>query len=316
MSNKDDIYVIGVDGDGSKTLAAVSDSQGRLLGEGIAAGCNYVRTGIGQAIANIKLAVDEALQQAGLAAAHIAFIQYALAGADRKEDFDILLPALAALPFDKFDLVCDTIAGLRSGSPSNTGVVLICGFGTNAAGRNRLGRMVQIGGYGSFYGDYAGGNRLAQLTFQAAIRSWEGRERESILTEKIARYHGLPDIEAVIQHYLNTGIGRVPHELAIVVHEAANEGDRLSISLLENLGKELGVTAVAVIGKMDDFIGEDENIRIVGIGSVLQKGRSPHLLKALEQTVREKHPHVHICIPQVEPVMGSVLLALDQLGIG
>ncbi|MFD0670753.1 N-acetylglucosamine kinase [Cohnella sp. GCM10027633] len=311
MVTNDNVYLVGVDGGGSKTKAVVADARGHRLGQGTAAGSNYVRSGIGEAVANIKRAVDDALAEAGLTEGDIAGVQYALASADRQEDFEILIPALAALPFRSFEVVCDTLGGLRTGSHDGTGAVVICGFGTNAAGRDGRGKLHQVGGFGSFFGDYAGGNWLARQTFQAAIRSWEGREEPSLLTVAVPKAHGFEDVQTMVDHYLNNGIDRVPPELTIIVHEAAMKGDRVAIRLLENMGRELGLAASAVLHRLEPQ-GVEE-VPVVLIGSVLQKGRSPHLLAKLKQIVMDDHPNARIRLPEVEPVIGSVLLAMDRL---
>ncbi|MBW7462144.1 ATPase, partial [Paenibacillus sepulcri] len=119
----------------SKTFTVITDAEGRLIARGLAGCGNHQVPGIDTALANIIKSADMALEQAGLRYEDIAFVQYGLAGADRQKDFDILRPCLASLPFLKWDVVCDTYEGLRAGTKDNIGIVLVCGSGTNAAGR-------------------------------------------------------------------------------------------------------------------------------------------------------------------------------------
>jgi N-acetylglucosamine kinase-like BadF-type ATPase len=307
-------YFMGVDGGNSKTFTVITDEAGRLLGRGLAGCGNHQGPGIEAALSSIMASANMALEQAGLKYEDIAFVQYGLAGADRQKDFDILRPGLATLPFAKWDVVCDTYEGLRAGSPDNIGVVLVCGSGTNSAGRNREGAMVQTGGFGYLFGDRSGGGDMARETFSHAVRSWDLRERPSILPEKVAKYFGFADMGEVYDHFLDNDIYEVPRDLTLVLHEAADEGDELAIRLLRRSGDELGRAANSVIRRLGGFAGET-SIPIVLVGSVVQEGRNPHLLAALRERVALENERFEFVIPKMAPVYGSVLLAMDQLGL-
>ncbi|GGG21940.1 N-acetylglucosamine kinase [Paenibacillus abyssi] len=306
-------FVIGVDGGGSKTHAVVMDEKGKKLGEGVSGCGNHQFGGIEQAIAHINEAVELALQEAGLPPQAVDYVMFGLAGADREYDFNILRPALAALPYANWDVVCDTMEGLRIGSRDNQGVILVCGSGTNAAGRNAKGETIQTGGFGYLYGDAAGGGAMAQETFRAAVRSWEQREIPSVLTELVPRYFGQESMEALVNDCLDKEMGVVPSDLTIVLHQAADQGDELAIRLLKETGRELGLAGLSVIRRLGGF--EGGTIPIVLVGSVLQQGRNPHLLQALLDVLEQDGQSVELVIPDMAPVYGAVMLAMDRMGI-
>ncbi|MBS4219791.1 ATPase [Bacillus sp. FJAT-49711] len=307
--------IMGVDGGGSKTFTVISDENGNLLGKGVSGGGggNYQTVGIDKAVENITASIEAALKSAELDYKDIDFVQYGLAGADRPKDIAILDSGLKRIPFEKWDLVCDTMEGLRIGSKNYTGVVLVCGTGTNAAGRNRDGKQVQVGGFGYFFGDFAGGGAMAQETFRAAVRSWEQREQPSVLTEMVPKFFGHKDMEELFNHFLDHDIYHAPNNLALILHEAADKGDKLAISLMEKMGNELGLAASAVIKNLGDL---DQPIPIVLTGSIVQKGQNKYLLEALRKTIEADHlKQIELVIPEMEPVYGAVLLGMDHLGI-
>ncbi|WP_078555599.1 N-acetylglucosamine kinase [Bacillus alkalicellulosilyticus] len=305
-------YIIGIDGGGSKTYAVICDEHGNRLGTGIAGGGNHQSIGMKQSLLHIQQSIESALLEAGLKEKDIDFVQYGLSGADREKDFNIILPALSTLPFSKWDVVCDTMEGLRTGSSAYTGVVLVCGSGTNAAGRNEQGETTQTGGFGTFYGDWGGGGELAKETFRAAIRSWEYREIPSLLTTKVPRYFGFSSVEEMFHSFLDEDRYDVPIQLTQVLHEAADEGDQLSISILEKAGQELGLAANSVIKRLGGF---NDTVKVVLTGSVLQKGKNKYLLESLCQTLSQESIEFELVIPKMEPVYGSILLAMDRLGL-
>lgn len=306
-------YILGVDGGGSKTYAVVVDQLGNKVGSGVAGCGNHQGPGIEVALRNIVEASDQALNEAGLSREDIDYASFGLAGADREKDFNILRPALATLSYKDWDVVCDTLEGLRTGSADNVGVVLVCGSGTNAMGRNSKGEVVQTGGFGYLFGDTAGGSWMAAETFRAAVRSWEFREEPSILTELVPSALGFQDMETVFNHWLDEDLWNVPQNLTVVLHKAAAERDGLAIRLLETTGRELGLAANSVIRRLGGF--GNASIPIVLVGSVLQKGKSPHLLQALSDTIEKQNKDFQILIPEMAPVYGAVLLGMDHLSI-
>jgi len=306
--------VIGVDGGGSKTYTVVVDENGKRLGSGTAGGGNHQAFGIAEAIRNIRTSIELALQEAKLQPENIDFIQYGLSGADRAIDYSIIRPALEKLPFPKWNVVCDTMEGLRAGSRHNVGVVLVCGSGTNAAGRNLKGETVQTGGLGYVYGDgAAGGSDMARETFRSAIRSWELREIPSSLTERVPKFLGYSSLESMVNDYLDRNIVNVPITLTEELHRAADDNDELAIQLLRNTGYELGIAAKSVILRLGGF--EGITIPVVLVGSVLQKGRNRHLMNALTNVLDQANFSYRLVIPEIAPVYGSVMLAMDQLNI-
>ncbi|MGQ5393701.1 N-acetylglucosamine kinase [Paenibacillus sp. M.A.Huq-84] len=307
-------FILGVDGGGSKTYTVIVDEKGNKIGSGVAGCANHQIVGVEPAIAHIKESVELALQSAGLTYSDIAFAEYGLAGLDRDRDYALMRPALEAIPFSRCDMVCDTMEGLRTGSPRNVGVVLICGSGSNAAGRNEAGATVQVGGNGYLYGDSVGSSYMATTMFREAVRSWEGREIASTLPDKLLRYFGYSSMETLIDDFLDRGIYQIREGwLTVSLHEAADDGDALAIRILRDAGKELGIAGNAVIRKLGGF--NSQTIPIVLVGSVIQKGRSPFLLDELRKTIEAENPSIELIIPEMAPVYGAVLLAMDHLQI-
>ncbi|GMA65178.1 ATPase [Alicyclobacillus fastidiosus] len=308
-------YVLGLDGGGSKTFAVVVNEHGDLLGKGVAGHGNYQNSNvrIGGALANYKAAILQALGEANLTIEQIDFAQFGLAGADREKDFRILRPAVASLGFRNWDIVCDTYEGLRTGSRDNVGVVLVCGSGTNAAGRNPAGETKQIGGFGYLFGDTAGGHHLAQEAFRAACRDFERRGPSTSLRQKIASYYDKRDMDEVLDHYYDNELYHTHLDMCKLLHEAADEGDEVSVRILECMGRELGIAANSVIYHLGGF--DDMDIPIVLVGSVIQKGRSKFLLQALHEEIAKEHQTFHLVIPEMAPAFGAALIGMDQLGI-
>jgi len=301
-------YYLGVDGGGSKTIAVVSDSKGQILGWG-KSGCGNHQIDPGTAGHSITEAVRAALEQASIDKYDITFALFGLAGADREEDYQILTPMITKLGFRNFDIVCDTVIGLRAGTRQPYGVVVVCGSGTNCYGVNRAGEDLQVGGFGYVFGDFGGGYSLAEEVFRAVIRSWEGRGAPTLLTDATIRDLGFSSVESMFNAFLNEK-RNIPHELARLLFDVGSD-DEVALSILEKQGIELGLAACAVIKRLRM---EQDSFDVVLVGSILTRTDNQFLISVIEQTVKSAAPNCTLRKLKVEPVMGSVLLAMERSG--
>ncbi|GAB6926724.1 BadF/BadG/BcrA/BcrD ATPase family protein [Paenibacillus sp. JCM 10914] len=301
-------YYLGVDGGGSKTLAVVADSTGRIRGRGTG-GCGNHQLGAELAEQSIQQAVSDALAQAGLMHTDIAHASFGLAGADREPDFAILRPLVSALGLSRYHIVCDTVIAMRAGTRQRDGVVLICGSGTNCYGVNTAGRELQIGGFGYAFGDFGGGSELAIEVFRSVIRAWEGREEPTALTELTLAALGCGSVEEMFHRYLDEG-KRVPHTLAKLLFQAGPE-DAVARTILERQGLELGKAASAVIRRLGM---ERDTFDVVLAGSVLTRGAGAELIRRVHEEVKRAAPACRLQRLEMEPVAGAILLAMDDAG--
>lgn len=303
-------YYLGVDGGGSKTLAAVIDAQGQLIGRAIT-GCGNHQLGEALAEQNIREAVNQALGQAQLQKADIAFAMFGLAGADREADFQVLRPMIASLGFDRHGIVCDTVIALRAGTHQADGVVCICGSGTNCYGINKRGKAFQCGGFGYVFGDFGGGTLLAEEVFRSVIRAWEGRGEPTRLTGAVLDALGYDSVETMYHDYLDKGQHNIPLHLSKLLFQVARH-DAVAREILQRQGTELGKAAVAVINQLDMH---NDVFDLVLAGSVLMRGDIHYILPFIEAQVKTVAPGCTPRVLKMEPLTGALLMAMERCGI-
>ncbi|SFE74417.1 BadF-type ATPase [Paenibacillus catalpae] len=302
---------LGIDAGGSKTHALLTDENGRVLGKGSGGNGNH-QTAFEAARTEIDRACAEALRQGGATKEEIDFAYFGLAGADREPDYAILRPMIDSLDFPRHDIACDTMIGMRAGTHQSYGAVIISGTGFNAAARNAKGEELQYGGFGYLFGDGQGsGTDLAIHAFRSAVRSWEGREQPSILTELVPQEMGYSSVQAMYDDALDHGV-RPLESLSKTMFKAALLGDAVAIRLLEEAGYEHGNAVNALIKRLGM---EQDSFDIVLTGSVLAKGSSPHMINAIRTEVACTAPHAKIVKLTIDPVIGAVMSAMDSSGI-
>lgn len=303
-----EVILLGVDGGGSKTDALAADAAGRVLGWGQSGGSNYQTLGLPQAQDHVRQASSSALQ--GRRASCAAFC---LAGADLPPDFTLLKPALDGLDLaSDFQIFNDLIAVFRAGSRQRFGMAVVCGAGFNAGGIGRDGREVRLPALGAVTGDRGGGEYLGLAALGAAFRAWDGRGESTCLQDMVLAALDAPDMPTLAERLVQEQV-TAPQIIALapLVFSAAVAGDALARQLVREQGREIGVSILAILRRLDLL---DVACQAVLGGSVFY-GEGDLLLKTIQRTIRSLVPQVEIRRLEVRPVIGALLLAADRAGL-
>jgi N-acetylglucosamine kinase-like BadF-type ATPase len=308
-------WVLGLDGGSTKTIALVANEKGRVLGRGESGPSNYHTAGVAGAGEAIRLAVATAIEDAGLVGQALSGAFFAFAGVDRQIDRQVLSSIVSSTglrcPVQIDHLAAAALAGANSGNP---GVVVIAGTGAVAYGEDGHGCKARAGGYGPILGDEGSGYDIGRKALVAALRAEDGRSPTTILSDRIGQTFMLDSMTELVNLVYGNPAPLQRTEIAaltLLVVEVAKEGDPVAREILRESGRELGLSAAAVLKQLM-FTG-DEKVVVAGVGSVFAGGNFVAL--PMEQVIRTICPQAELCQPQHTTAYGAVLLALRNLGI-
>ncbi len=328
------VIVLGVDGGGSKTFAAAADDSGHLLGFGRGGCGNYEGPGLEAAMGEVLKACRGALHAAGAARAAVGC--FGLAGADFPEDFDMLGAAVRRL--DVADDVCiynDTRIAFQAGSrrpfdrlrtapaserravPSAVegrgyGAVVIMGSGMNAAGFAPDGRECRLPGEGFLFGDWGGANSVGAEVLHRVFRAHDGRGEPTALTALVLEQLGAADMDDLTRGLYREEIPRAAIAgLTALVFKAARGGDTVACAILERLADETARAALAMLRRLGM---QDAECDVVLGGGVYRAAGSP-LFERARTLIHAGASRAQALLPDVEPVVGAVILALQHAGV-
>ncbi len=301
---------LGVDGGGTKTLAVVSDADGKTLGEGKTGASNPLRVGIETAIDNIFQATVIACDKARKSTAEIVSGVFGLAGV-RREDIRArmreLLRKRLHLKFSK--VVTDAEIALYGAVNGGAGLVIIAGTGSICCGRNENGDFAMAGGWGPLAGDEGGGAGIARRALQSIARASDGRGKLTTLSNYALDYFrvSLPeDISTAI--YAPTMTNDKIAGFAKFVIQAAQEGDEVAIELTNEAGRELGIAANAVIHKLN-LAGN--KFPVAYVGGVFHAKQL--IFQPLLAEIHQSAPEAYISPPQLPPAVAAAKMAVKLM---
>lgn len=326
------LAVIGMDSGNTKTAAVCMTCDGRLVAALRVRASNYQSIGEGPAQARMLEALMPLADAASTRGLTIAGFGFGLTGLDRPRDeavLDRVTRRLMAAVADRAPcttaparvLVNDACLVLRAGTDDGVGVAVSSGTGGNCVGRGRDGTRVQIGGLCHELGDGGGASDLAIAGLRAAGRARDGRGPATIVGDLVVAALGLSDLTDLMDLTI-PGAGAVAPDdadppsvaqLAPLVFEAARQGDAVALAILDDIGRDLGLSARVAAQRL---FATDSAFPLVLGGSVLAGNPDSPFANAI---VAEVHAHFPAAVPRpldVPPVAGAALLALDALADG
>ncbi len=305
--------VIGIDGGGTNTRAALLAETGEVLGIGLAGPSNYDDVGVDIAQRNIGAAVRKAWQQAGRKGRPTDAAFLGMAGVvsdDDRATIRQMAEQLHLAPPDRIGVDHDIRIALAGGLAGQPGIALIVGTGSSCYGRTADGRYWRAGGWGHLLDDYGSGYYLGLQAMVAAVRAADGRGPQTRLLPLVMESLGLRDINELMRRLYYEGMSRAAiAAIGPKVLDIAAQGDLVAEAILQRGIEEL-LLMVKTVAKQLKFL--PGSFRLTYTGGIAQ---SPIFQRHFRAALRHRLPTCQLVPPILPPVLGAALLALEILGV-
>jgi N-acetylglucosamine kinase-like BadF-type ATPase len=303
-------YFLGLDVGATKTHALVADETGQAYALGEAGPGNHEGVGYDGLAAALQMATADALGQVGISLAQIAGAGFGVAGYDWASERASTLQAIGTLGLNApVEAVNDAVIGILAGAAEGWGVAVVSGTGCNCWGLDRERRTGQVTGMGWWMGEAAGAGELVEEAVRRVSRDWSRRGPRTALTQAFVDLAGARDagdlLEGITLFRYDVGASAAP-----IVFQVAAAGDVVARQVIEWAGRELGSLANGVIHQLGfEALAFD----VVLVGSLFDGG--PALTEPMFRTVHEFAPGARFVRLTAAPVVGGVLLGMEQVGL-
>jgi N-acetylglucosamine kinase-like BadF-type ATPase len=300
------MYLIGVDGGGTKTESVVGDLDGMVLGRGFSGPSNPRNSGIKRTIINIAEAIRDSLSDLEKDALSLVIGIPAFAEEYKEEEENIrsgILENLSDFSIKEIIILSDQEIAFRSGTEEDNGVLVIAGTGSVARGWNEE-RDVKIGGWG-WLADKGGALQVGQDAYKKTIEALDGRIKKSLLTEMILKNFNANSINDINKVVYKKEAGEVFPPLSLIVNEAAIKGDETAKNILADHSRHLAVLAKNVIEKLDF----KEKFPLVIIGGMFN---SDIFLNNFKEEVLSFSALMEVILPDKTPGEGALKIAIEK----
>jgi N-acetylglucosamine kinase-like BadF-type ATPase len=298
-------FVMGIDGGGTKTLAAVLDLQGGKLHLGHGGPSNQDSAGARAATQALLDAADEAIGRAGTTRDGLHAAVLAVAGTDTSA---VEAHVRANCPAG-WIVVNDVVGAWATATGAQPGVGVISGTGSNVFGVGPDARAWRAGGWGHVLGDEGSGYWLGLQSIRAALCDRDGSGPETALSAAAVEFFAVPDLETLAPLVYSKPLTKSEiAAFAIETARIAGQGDPLARALYEQGARELALRIEAVIR----HTGLAGAFPVGLIGSAFKAGDI--FVGPLTRAIHDLAPQAQVSMVEMAPVGGCLLLAAHAAG--
>lgn len=304
-------YVIGVDGGATKTIAAISNLNGKILKIGKSGPASPRNIGIKKTADNVARSIKKVLPKKK---AKIFSTFIGLPAVEEEFRFKKEIIKKELLRYKEISLIfsgkvmigSDQIVAFRSGSETKDGVLLIAGTGCVAHGW-RGNREVKTSGWG-WLADEGSAFWVGQKVYQAVLKDLDGRGSKTLLRKLIFQKHKIKDDPNLLNKLIYS---KTPAEilspLSFICDLVAKKGDKIAEDILVEAGRELALSAKTVIKKLNF---PKSKFPLVLVGSIFN---SKIVLNTVKKEIQKVAPGANFIRPKAEPAISAVKLAIEGL---
>ncbi len=300
-------WLMGMDGGGTKTLAAVLDVQeGRVhLAHG---GPSNPDSAGAQAAGNALLqTAARVAQAAGIEPGRLDGAVLAIAGTDT-ESVERHVHATAPASWIVVNDVVGAWATATGGAP---GLAIISGTGSNVFGVGADGRCWRAGGWGHVLGDEGSGYWIGVRSLSAVLHDRDASGPRTALGDAALEFFEVDDVQALIALVYGKPLDK--SEIAAFgtqTAKLAHAGDPTARAIYRAAADELGSQVAAVV----EHAGLSGPFPVGLIGSAFKAGAV--FVEPLEERIRQLAPRATVSVVQTAPVAGALMLAARAAGLG
>ena len=312
MLQQNNNYVIGVDGGGTKTTAALANLNSQILRTGKSGSSNPRDVGIKIAVRNVAESIEKILSKQKKIKVLSVFIGLPAAEEEFKSKIKAIQKGLLKekrifrILKGKIAIGSDQLIAFRGGTNKKEGIVLIAGTGCVSHGWKGK-REYKTNGWG-WLTDGGAAFWIGQKVLQAVLKDLDGQGVKTLLTDFVFWKFRIRkrDPNLLNKKIYSSNFVKTVSSLSLVCNMAAEKRDKLAKNILTEAGKELAISVKTVIKKLSF---SKEKFPLILVGSVL---KSKIVLDVIKREIKKIAPGVQFIYTKKEPVVGAIKLALEK----
>jgi len=309
MKKKKNKYIVGVDGGGTKTVAALADLRGKILRKSRTGSASPRNVGLSTAVANVARAIKKILpknKKILVTFLGLPTLEEEFKNKKAKIKKELLKHSEISPIFkEKVIIDSDQISGFRAGTEEKDGIFLNAGSGSVAHGW-RNGKEVKVCGWG-YLSEMGSAFWVGQEGLKEVWKDLDSRGPETLITNFVFRKLKIKNKKDLVNKIYSKNPIEAIAPISILVNEAGKKGDKVAKDILIKAAQELALTAKTAIKKLSF---QNTKFPVVLVGSMFN---SKIILDTVKKEIKRFAPKAEFILLKAEPVVGAVKMALSNL---
>jgi N-acetylglucosamine kinase-like BadF-type ATPase len=291
--------VLGIDGGGTRTRAAIADGE-RILARAENGSIKRLRVGAEASEENLRALLKDIYAQTGVSGMHAACCGVASSTMPGVKEW--IQAVFADFGVERSEVVGDEVIALDAAFKGGPGILQIAGTGSNTIGRAPDGSRECAGGWSSRLGDEGSGYWIGVNSLRRALHAYD-RDQPTKVLEVVGSIWGTKTIDELVNLGDSTP-GPDFAALAPAISDLAEEGDPVALGVLKQAADDLVETVLLVRSKLRTKHKLTEEVPLAWIGSVVGKARL--VQEAFYAGLKAGAPHMPILQEEVDGIVGSL----------
>lgn len=278
-------YYLGIDGGGTKTVAAVADEEGRILFKKTGKTINFYSVGMEASRKNLASLMDDICKQSGICEFSAAFI--GCSALDNEADEELINTLCSGvINAEKIAMNSDLYIALRSLGDVKCPCAAVCGTGSMAVGEDENGIIHTKGGWGHIVGDEGSGYSIAIEAFKVCCNHCDAGIDSPIL-RKGTEFWAVDDFrKAIDKIYSPEATKDVLATFAEDISALSYDGDETATEIIINEAVKFAKTVLFLLDEI-------KNCSVLGLyGGVFV--HNSIFTSTFTDEIKSGYPHIEI----------------------
>lgn len=305
------MYVLGIDGGGTKTTGVIVNYAGKIIKEVTVGGTNLNSKDRSDVIFELVSLINKLKTNNNDLFLQITSLFAGMSGAGNKQNQADLQNIIMSLlpPSVKVAVDNDAITALYSGTLGEPGIVQIAGTGAITYGINQEGDHGRVGGWGHYFSDFGSGYSIGRDGLRASFMAHDNMGKSTEIIARLLRHFQVSDLPDLVNEvYQHDNPKEIIASLSRIVMDAADQGDQVALTIIDENASYLG-QAISTLGKkLFPIKSHFESLPVVLAGGLFN--RFDLFEQPITKTLLHNRINANLIIPTILPVGGAVVAAL------
>jgi N-acetylglucosamine kinase-like BadF-type ATPase len=295
-------FLIGIDGGGTKTIAALADLRGKIIKKIEIGSTNPNKINFERAIFNLKELISKISKGKKIKIAYLGLAGGLERNKGRREKIRKELQKYFNFPIF---IDGDQKIAFRAGTEGKEGMVVIAGTGAIAMGWKGKNEAIS-GGFDWLIGDQGSAFWVGKKVLEEIGKFLDGRRKDFQLRRFIFKKLKIKnEIDFYQKFYSEDFVVKVA-SISKFIDEFSKKGDEFSKKILIEAGREIGKMAITVIKKLNF---KNKKFPVVLVGGMF---KSKIFEKEVRKRIKKVAKKAKIILLKKKPVIGAIKLAKEK----
>lgn len=290
-------YYLGIDGGGTKTVAAVSDENGNILHKQTGKTINFYSVGMETARLNLLNLLTEIEQILSVESYESAFI--GCSALDDEADAALVTKLCGGIvKAENIRMNSDLYIALEALADAKCPCVAVCGTGSMVVAKDTAGNIRTAGGWGHIIGDEGSAYAISVDAIRHCCNACDRGEVTPLL-KSAERFFGVDNFRKAIDFIYSSDTTKdVLAGFSKSVYELAAHDDACSCAIIKKQAQLFAHTVLNVLSGCD----------VLGLyGGVFQHNR--YFADIFSEKIKEQYPDIPVKLLDMPPEEGALMLA-------